>query len=152
MQNVKRIILLLIGFVPLMLFGFYINHLIPTVFAYTAGLDLPISIAVLVVWFIFGMISVLLVSSKKEALLLLNAPAFLVLLLIFFQELILGHMWLNQIGIATQMFYLPLVLLGSIFGSLFPLVSFGIISAISFIFLLCASYFGRITSERLRKF
>ena len=152
MQNIKRIVLLMIGFVPLLLFGFFINHLLMTAFWYAPGPYFLISIAVIVVWFVFGMISVLLVSPKKEALLLLNASAFLVLLLIFFQELVLGHMWLNQIGLATQMFYLPLVNFGSVFGGILPFHSFGIISAISFIFLLCASYFGRTTAERLRKF
>ena len=38
-----------------------------------------------------------------------HGPAFLVLALLFFQELILGHYWSNIWGLLTQLYYLPVL-------------------------------------------
>ena len=156
MKQAKRITLLLIGFFPLLLFGFYLNHLISTTYYYVAGPYFLFGVAVIAAWFVFGMISVLFAASRKEAVLLLNAPAFLILLLLLFQEWILERMWLNQIGFATQIFYLPLVRFGIVIGGMLPrfilpISSFGIASAIAFAFMVGASYLGRIVVERRMK-
>ena len=45
---------------------------------------------------------------------LIHIPAFVVLLLLLYQELYMGHYWLNLIGSLTQMFYLSFVTLGAI--------------------------------------
>ena len=153
MRHVKRAVMMLIGFFPLMLFGYYLHHLVLTAFYYREAPFFLIGVAVIAVWFVFGIISVKLVGSKKEAVLLLNAPAFFVLLLVLFQEWVLSAFWLNQVGFATQMFYLPLVRFGLVISGILPrfilpIGSFGIASAFSFIFMLGASYLGRATIER----
>lgn len=138
----KRAALVAIGFFPLMLFGSYLHHLILTVF-YDRMLPLfLIGVAVIAVWFVFGIISMRLVGSRREAVLLLNAPAFFVLLLVLFQEWVISRFWLNTIGLATQMFYLPLVRLGMVITTPLPLGSFGIASTFAFAFMLGASYLG----------
>ena len=156
MKQTKRIALLFIGFLPLLLFGFYLNHLISTIYYYVAGPYFLFGVAVIAAWFAFGMISILLVESKKEAVIFLNAFALLILLLLLFQEWILGSMWQNQIGLATQMFYLPLIRFGFVMGDMLPrfilpMSSFTIASAISFVFLVGASYLGRIVIESRKK-
>ena len=149
MTIIKRAILVLIGFIPLLLFGYYLNHLLMTTFYYR---DAPLSligVAIIAVWFVFGIISVKLVCSKIEAVLLLNTPAFIVLILVLFQEWVLTGFWLNQVGLATQMFYLPLVRFGMVISGviprfILPIGSFGIASAFAFLFMLGASYLGRV--------
>ena len=166
-KHVKRIALLLLGLLPLLLFGYFLLHLTSTnhyVDDYSIAAVRPsilmiryshqpfslIDVAVLAVWLIFGMISVFLVSSRKEALLILNASAFLVLVLILFQEWVLGGMWINQVGLATKMFYLPLSRLGIALSlSVFRQSSNGIESLLAFICIFGLSYFGRILAERI---
>ena len=146
----KRIALLLMGFFPLLLIGYGLNHLIMTALYYNAVVYLLIGIAVLAVWFAFGMLSAKLTGSKKEAVLLLNAPAFLVLLLILVQELILRAYWMNIIGVATQMFYLPLLPLSFTLARVLPgvlMVGPWLASAIAFALLVGASCLGRRTAE-----
>ena len=154
MKMFNRAVLMLIGFFPLMLFGYYLHHLVLTTFYYREAPYFLIGVAVITVWFIFGIISVKLVGSKKEAVLLLNAPAFFVLLLVLYQEWVLSAFWLNQVGLATQMFYLPLVRFGFVMSGILPrfilpIGSFGIASAFSFIFMFGASYLGRVAIERI---
>jgi len=147
----KRIILVLIGLVPLLAFGYWFNHLLMTVFFYTVPPLALIGVAVLVIWAGFGMISKPLVASKRLAMVLLNAPAFVVLLLIIIQEVILGRMWSGHIGFSTQMFYLSLLRLGSAVGSILPIpfLSISIISAIAFLLMVVASLLGRHAAERV---
>ena len=145
-----------IGFFPLMLFGCYLHHLLLTAFFYVAVPAFFIGVAVIAVWFIFGMISVFFVSSTKEAVLLLNVPAFLVLLLLLFQAWVLESMWLNQIGFATQMFFLPLFNFGFVMAGILPrfilpIVDPGVAGATAFIFMLVTSYFGRRFSLRISR-
>ena len=105
----KRVVLLLIGFFSMPL-GFLLNHIMMNV-----SFNLPlllISIAMLAIWFLISMVSVKFIFTKKETILLLNAPAFLVLILNLFQEYVLGHYWMNLAGVATQFFYLPFLGLG----------------------------------------
>ena len=153
MKIIKRAFLVLIGFIPLLLFGHYLHHLLMTTFFYREAPFFLISVAVIAAWFVFGIISVKLVGSKKEAVLLLNASAFVVLMLILFQEWVLGSFWLNQVGLTTQMFYLPVVRLGFLISKviprfILPIGSFGIASAFAFLFMLGASYLGRVIIER----
>ena len=154
MKQIKRIGYMSLGFFPLLLFGYYLNHLILTTFYYVVGPYFFIGVVIIAVWFIFGMISVLFVSSAKEAVLLLNAPAFLFLLLLLFQAWVLESMWLNQIGFATQMFFLPLFRFGFVMAGILPrfilpIVDTGIAGATAFVFMVAASYFGRSFSERI---
>ena len=71
-----------------------------------------ISCLMLLLWGGFGMLSLSLMNDRKTALLLLNTPAAVVLLLILVQEWVVGAYWFNFVGTYTQMFYLPLISLG----------------------------------------
>ena len=66
-----------------------------------------ISCLMLLLWGGFGMLSLHLMNERKTALLLLNTPAAVVLLLILVQEWVVGAYWFNFVGTYTQMFYLP---------------------------------------------
>lgn len=146
--RMKRIILFLTGFFPLLL-GYLQNHLMMTVFFNNSMPYLLISSALLVIWFFASGISVKFFSSKKEVVILLNSAAFLALLLILFQEIVLGRYWMNHIGIASQLFYLPLLNLAYRFSFMFSRVFYADI--IAFVLLLISSYLGRVTGERWRK-
>ena len=157
MKQVKRIVCLTLGFFPMQLFGYFVSHLILTVYYDVLPPHFFFGAAVISAWFIFGMISIFLVNSRKEAVLLLNLPAFLVLLIIMFQEWVLGIMWVNQFGLAIQHFYLPINRLGFVISRIvprfiLPVTTWGIASAFSFICMAGASYFGRRLSERLGPF
>ena len=154
MKHVKRIALLLIGFVPLLSFGYYVSHLMRTVYYYVIGPLFLFGVAVVAAWFIFGMISIKLTGSRKEALLFLNAPAAVVLVLILVQEYIFRAMWANQAGFATQMFYLPLVRFGSVISGIvprfiLPVLNMSIVCGVAFFCLLGASCLGRMSAERI---
>lgn len=71
-----------------------------------------ISCLMLLLWGGFGMLSLNLMNERKTALLLLNTPAAVVLLLILVQEWVVGAYWFNFVGTYTQMFYLPFISLG----------------------------------------
>ena len=150
----KRAILLLIGFFSLPL-GFLLNHLMMIV-----DFNLPlllISIAMFAIWFFISMITVKFFASKKEVILLLNAPAFIVLLLNLFQEYILSHYWMNYVGLATQFFYLPFLGFGftltsgisSLLASFVYTTTFAYIAV--FICLICVTFLGRTVSDRRTK-
>jgi hypothetical protein len=51
-----------------------------------------------------------------------NLPAFFVLILNLYQEIVLGQYWFNIFGIATQFYYLPLISLSSTFTFWTPYV------------------------------
>jgi len=137
----KKAILLLIGLSPVLV-GFLLNFLI-------MRLPMPmwfVGIIMLFIWFLAGKRSVELVEKRMEAVLLLNAPAFVVLLLLLFQEIVLERYWSSIIGIATQMFYLPFLGLSFFIGSVFHRIFYAYIFA--FILLLPVSFYGRIKGER----
>jgi hypothetical protein len=143
----KRFLLLLIGFLPLLI-GYIQNHLMLTVFYDRVFPGVLVSIAMLVVWFLVGILSKKLINTKKAAVILMNVPALLVLLLIFLQEIVLGAFWLNNIGLATQIFYLPLIGVVSNLSRFLPQIGISLLSILAFLCMLGASYFGCTLAER----
>ncbi len=101
----KRMILLLWGLVPFGV-GFLINVLL------MKNLILPfkiIGIAFLLGWGLLGFLTNSNGKTIVKTAVFANLPAFVVLLLILYQEIKLGHYWMNLFGIATQFFFLPLL-------------------------------------------
>jgi len=148
----KRLILIVLGLVPLLVFGFSLNHLIMSVFFDVIPPFMLIGVTVLVVWFGFGLVSVKLEGSRKAAIVLLNAPAFVILILILLQELVFRSFWLNIVGFGTQMFYLPLIGLGSGLSAVLPgITTFSLICSIAFVLLLLSSFLGRTSAERMKR-
>ena len=101
----KRVVLLIIGLFPLFL-GYIQDHFLLTFKYYYTSLFLLSNLTVLVIWFVAGVISAKRLGSKKESLILLNAPALVMLLHNLFQEVILGYYLPNHVGKMGQMFYL----------------------------------------------
>lgn len=145
----KRIVLLVIGFLPLAL-GYLLNYLLyafpNTNFSVVA---LIFSFALLITWFLFGKLSVKWIRSKHSAIIYLNLAAILTLLLILYQEIILRQYWPNLLGLSAQYFYLPLLTPAFLLTPMFHSVYSAYICA--FILLLVASYIGRIVGERQKK-
>ena len=140
----KRVLLILIGLIPLIL-GYLLNYLmfismIPLFIIY---------FAVWIIWFIAGLISIKLVDRKTESILLLNTPAFLFLLLVLYQEIILSQYWPNLIGVIPQLFYTPFIYIGFRITPMFHSVFYAYIA--SFLIMLIVSFSGRLVSERRKK-
>ena len=114
----KKFVLILEGIIPFFI-GYGMNHLMMGPFY---NMVLPyklISIAFLIAWFFVGRYSYKFVSNRKVATILGNSVALIVLLLILYQEVILGQYWPNQVGIATQFYYLVLINIASVFTRMF---------------------------------
>lgn len=103
----NKLMLFLIGLIPLPL-GYIMNHLMMTVY-YDKALYGTVGVTFLIAWFGLGLATYHFSDSDKEAVVISHMFALVDLVLILFQEIILGHYWFNQIGISTQFFYLPLV-------------------------------------------
>ena len=140
----KRIVFLTIGSLPLPLgillaYLLLTDHLLPLVL---------IGLGVLLFWFLVGMLSANFFRTRSGAMLFLNLPALLILLLVLVQSLILNAFWNNPIGVATQYFYLPLMGLGRFLGFFFP-YSFHAGAIFAFICLIGISFGGRIVGEQI---
>jgi len=135
----KKAWLVLAGLLPLLV-GYLLNHLMMTVF-YTVRLPYNlISLLYLALWCLLGFLMFPLAPSVKQGVLLAHIPACAAFLLILFQELVLGHYWINQIGLATQFFYLPLVSLAYMLT--FFTSSMSVVYLISFLLMIGAFYLG----------
>ena len=73
---------------------------------------LPIALLLLLVWGLIAFLARPHVKHSVAVILPLNLIAFLVLLLLGVQELILRAYWLNPVGWLTQFYYLPLLRVG----------------------------------------
>ena len=105
-------------------------------------------IMLLVIWFLIGTVSIKFVRSKMESLLLLNAPAFLMLLIRLCQTLV--DDWPNFIGNATYHFYFPFFRLSSSLTFMFYrwAINDFLQYVVPFFGLLIFSFLGRTIAER----
>lgn len=147
----KKVILFLLGLTPLV-FGFLMESWMMK----NQNSVLPfklIGIIFLLFWVMVGFTTCKFERTPLESAIITNLPAFLMLLFILFQEIILGRYWVNMFGIVTQFYYLPLVnISSSIVGFLFSLIGLGIhfsvISLISFLFMFGSYYLGSYFKKR----
>ena len=140
----KRIIFLIIGSLPMPL-GFLLAYLT------LADQLLPlvlIGLGILAFWFLVGLLSANFFRTREGAMLFLNLPALLILILVIVQSLILQAFWLNPIGIATQYFYLPFLGISRFLGFFFTL-SLHASAIFAFICLLITSFAGRLVGEQI---
>jgi|GEM_PF-5925363 len=140
---IKRVLVVLMGFLPLLL-GFVQNHLMMNVFLYT-GMPgtMLIGVGVIGAWFFLGMLSVKMLGDKMQALVLLNAPALLFLVLLFIQGVIVGHFWFNIMGVVPQFFYMPTLRLGMTTVGFVPFfMGFVPAAVVSFVLKLSVSALG----------
>ena len=99
--------LFLVGLIPLVL-GFIMNSWILE----NQDSVLPfklIGFIFLAFWVIVGFIGFKFEKTLLKSVVIAHLPALLMLLLIMYQEIILGQLWSNLFGSATQFYYLPLI-------------------------------------------
>lgn len=103
----KRLLRVVLGFVPLGI-G-YLEHLYLLRHMDTLPPLMLIALGTLLLW---ALLSYLTADGEKKALpqvLCLNAANFLALALVLVQEHLVGHYWINAAGMASQLFFLPLI-------------------------------------------
>lgn len=104
----KRVIVLLFGCVPFLIGGL-LHWGITTVLPNVGFPYLVFGILFLALWSLAAYALCKNVKKPLETLILFNLPAFIVLVLIIVQEVILGSYWSNFIGMMVQVFYLPVI-------------------------------------------
>ncbi|MEK4628490.1 MAG: hypothetical protein ABS944_16845 [Solibacillus sp.] len=107
----KKLILFLIGIIPFVL-GFLMNSWL----IQNSNSILPlklIGIILLIFWVLVGFITCKFDKTPYQSAVIIHSPALLVLLLIMYQDIILGQFWSNFFGLATQFYYLPLINISS---------------------------------------
>ncbi|MDF2632590.1 MAG: hypothetical protein K0Q85_1186 [Caproiciproducens sp.] len=136
----KRFLLVLFAVSPFAI-GYWLNYALQK-FNWAGGVPFMISILFLVYWFFIGYFSVRLTNSVRKSLLIGNSFAALVLLLNVFQDVLLHRFFLNEIGIATQNFYLPMIPLSVKIGFFIPHRAFWGICILAFILMAAVYYLG----------
>jgi hypothetical protein len=105
---VKKLLLLIIGLLPFAV-GYGINALMLGPY-YDVALPYGwIGVGMLAVWFVLGALTRRLGGTAFQSALIAHIPALIVLVLLLYQEWILGQYWLNIFGLVTQLFFLPLI-------------------------------------------
>ena len=101
---------------------------------------LLIALGMLILWAVISFFMMGRMQHEKKVVLSLNGIAFVVLILLGVQEMVLQAYWMNPVGTWTQFFYLPLLRLGFTFTSWTPSMFFAY--AASFLLMLLASVLG----------
>lgn len=101
---------------------------------------LLIALGMLILWAAIAYFMMGKLKNEKKVVLCLNAVAFVVLILLGVQEMVLQGYWMNAVGAWTQYFYLPLLRLGFTFTSWTPSIFFAYIA--SFLLMLLVSVVG----------
>lgn len=140
----KKMILFLIGLIPLLL-GFLMDSRLMQVQS-----NFPfklIGIIFLGLWMFLGFKNYDFEGSPFKTSLIVHLPALIVLLAIVYQEFIVGEFSKDILGMATQLFYLPLASLSSsIITNFFSFTPWTmqvfLSSAISFLLMFICFYLG----------
>ena len=107
----KKLLLVLIGLIPFVL-GFAMNSWLidnpNSILPFK-----PIGILFLVFWVWIGFIMCKYAETPYQSAVIIHLPALFVLLLVMYQDMVLEEYWSNLLGLATQVFYLPLINLSS---------------------------------------
>ena len=142
---IKKMTLLLLGLIPLVL-GFIMNSWILE----NQDSVLPfklIGFIFLAFWVIVGFIGFKFEKTLLKSVVIAHLPALLILLLIMFQEIILGQLWSNLFGLATQLYYLPLINISASVAGIFSfllsgMTGLGSASLIGLLLMFAAYYVG----------
>ena len=105
MKKAFLCMLVLLGLLPYFL-GFYINERALTPIPFFVSLLFLLSLACI------AFLANRMLNDPKAVVIAMNLAAGLDLLLVGFQELILGRYWVGWFGAATQLYYLPVLGLG----------------------------------------
>ena len=110
-ESMKKFLLFLIGLIPFVL-GFAMNSWLMN----NPNSILPfrlIGILFLVFWVWVGFITCKYAKTSYHSAVIIHLPAIFVLLLVMYQDMVLEEYWSNLLGLATQVYYLPLINLSS---------------------------------------
>lgn len=103
-------ILVVFGLIPFAIGGFMNWYMISFVN------DLPpftlVGIIILLIWAAIAFATKPYIKNTKKIIIGLNLVAFVVLVLVGIQELLLQAYWQNFVGVWTQFYYLPLINIG----------------------------------------
>ena len=149
-QIILCLALIIIGSIPFIL-GIYLQNIfMVTEFYFPTKAVIFTSLVQLSIWFFTSMIFKILNLSKIKILMFLNFSGFISSFLILIQ-LFSGRFWMGQIGLATQIFYLPLI--GFVSMLFRPIIFLGMGSAIfiSFLLLVLTSYLGICSGEAINE-
>lgn len=102
-----QVILVVLGLIPFA-FGGFMNWIMMT-YSNTIPPFALYSIVTLLIWAAIAFIVKPYIKNTTKIILGLNLVAFIVLVLVGIQELLLHAYWQNFIGIWTQFYYLPLL-------------------------------------------
>ena len=105
----KLIILNLLGFIPLFI-GIIMNYIIMQDVILSFNL---IGFIFIIFWIFIGYKTEGVEETPAKTSISIHMPAAFALILVLFQELILGQYWFNILGMLTQLFFLPLISIGS---------------------------------------
>ncbi|WP_353095125.1 hypothetical protein [Tissierella praeacuta] len=134
----KKLFLFLLGFIPLVL-GFLMNSWLMQNHILKFKL---IGIIFLALWLLIGFTTCYFAKTPLKSTIIANLPAFLMLLFIMYQEIILRRYWSNIFGVATQFYYLPLINIAASFYPSFMIVRFWLVSLIGFLLMFSSYYLG----------
>lgn len=140
----KKLMLFFLGLIPF-ISGFIMNDIIMQ----NPNITIPyklIGIIFILFWAFIGFITCKFGKTSLESAVIANLPAFLVLLLNLYQEIISGEYWLNIFGSATQFYYLPLINLSSAFTFWSPY--FWTVYIAGFILMFASYYIGAYLKKR----
>lgn len=142
----KKLIVLITGFNPLLI-GYGVNQFIN--YDTSTRLDTLLtilSIIFLLYWGWLGFLFSTLLHSVQISALLCNLPAFITLVMILIQELVNKQYWSNPFGLATQLFYLPVMSLAFRITPYFHYLWQSV--CISFILMIAVFYLGCIIRKK----
>lgn len=136
----KKASLFLLGLTPLIL-GFLMNSWVMK----NQNSVLPsklLGVIFLMFWGLVGFRTCRVEKTILRSAAITNLPAFLMLLFVLFQEIVLGRYWANIFGVIPQFYFLPLVNISSTIIGLFFTVYFSAIDLISFLLMFGVYYLG----------
>ena len=143
----KKIFVLITGLTPFLI-GYGLNLMIINLgVILTIVLDM-IGVVFFLYWGLLGFKFSKFTSSKVYTLVIFHLPALLVLLLVLFQELINKQYWNNYLGITTQFFYLPTIIVSSKIMQIFSMHEMWKSYILSFALMIAVFYLGCYIRDR----
>ena len=145
----KSLVALIVGFIPLPI-GYGI-HLFLTFYDNNTNLSKPLDLISIIFFLLWGLLGFLLcrfTKTKTHAFVICHIPAFIVLTLILFQELINKKYWGNIWGFATQFFYMPTIRISFIVQPNFMHYMWQTY-IISFVLMLIVFYLGGLIRDKI---
>lgn len=137
----KKVFALITGFTPFLI-GYGLNLIVLKLGSEVALVFDIFTIMFFLYWGLLGFVLSKLTSSKVSTIVICHFPALLVLLLILIQELINKQYWINNLGVATQFFYLPTVRISSKITGFLSMHKMWETYIISFVLMIAVFYLG----------